>query len=260
MPQASRGHPSACHHPASALGSRSPFLASPTRPAARPVRRQLCRAHRRPAPPHPASSPRVAARARWTRRRIAARSPTVPLGAGWGWAISVPMGIPAVDCGASCIAQAAVAISKRPMARRCMGSVAAHQQEGPGPQTPPHEAQILGQSGPCQAHILGQAAHFLGQQPTNSSSNSHAWPTVCAQRQAGSQQLPAQFLRPAGCQPPLQEGADFRWADIEPLGDHLQTRAMTREGRFQAVDVLGSYLCNHLGRHRLLPDLVGLCR
>src|SRR5262245_36717279 len=52
-PQTSRDHPSACHHPASALGSRSPFLASPTSPTARPVRRQLCRAHRRPAPPTP---------------------------------------------------------------------------------------------------------------------------------------------------------------------------------------------------------------
>ena len=90
-PQASRGHPSSYHHPVSALGSRSPFLASPTSPTARPVRRQLCRAHRLPAPHHLASSPRGAARATWTRRHIAARSPPVPIGAGWGGAISVPM-------------------------------------------------------------------------------------------------------------------------------------------------------------------------
>src|SRR6266567_7831157 len=90
-PQASYAHPSSYHHPVSALGSRSPFLASPTSPTARTVRRQLCRVHRRPAPHHPASSPRVAARARWTRRRISARIQPVPLGAGWGSAISAPM-------------------------------------------------------------------------------------------------------------------------------------------------------------------------
>src|SRR2546428_10492075 len=32
--------------------------------------------------------------------------------AGWGWAISVPMGIPAVARGASCIARAVVAMAK----------------------------------------------------------------------------------------------------------------------------------------------------
>ena len=47
---------------------------------------------------------------------------TVAMVAGSGWAISRPTVIPAVDRGASCIARAAGAISKRPTARRCMAS------------------------------------------------------------------------------------------------------------------------------------------
>src|SRR5262249_13825493 len=73
-------------------------------------------------PHHPASSPRVAARARWTRRRSSARSPPVPIGAGWGSAISVPTDTPTAAPGASCIAPAVAATSRRPMAPRCTAS------------------------------------------------------------------------------------------------------------------------------------------
>ena len=49
--------------------------------------------------------------------------PPVPIGAGSGWAISVPMGIRAVVPGGSCIAWPARATSSQPMAHRCMASV-----------------------------------------------------------------------------------------------------------------------------------------
>src|SRR6059058_5169161 len=77
-------------------GSHRPFLASPTSPTARPVRRPPRLAIRPPAPHHPAWSPREDGRARWTRRRTSAPIRTVPIGAGWGWAISVPTVIPTV--------------------------------------------------------------------------------------------------------------------------------------------------------------------
>ncbi len=44
------------------------------------------------------------------------------MAAGSGWAILAPTVIPAVARGASCIAPAVAAISKRPTARRCMAS------------------------------------------------------------------------------------------------------------------------------------------
>src|SRR5205823_9305696 len=50
---------------------------------------------------HPARSPRVDARARWTPGGVSARIQTAPNGAGWAGAISVPTGSPAADPGAS---------------------------------------------------------------------------------------------------------------------------------------------------------------
>jgi len=90
-PQTYRGYPSLSHHPASPPVSRSPFLASPTSPPARPVRRQPRRALRPPAHHHPAWPPREDGRARWTPRSISARIRTVRIRAGSGGAISVPM-------------------------------------------------------------------------------------------------------------------------------------------------------------------------
>src|SRR5262249_26465108 len=75
-----------------------------------------------PGCPPPRIAPRVAARARWTRHRIFARSPPVPIGAGWGWAISVPMGIRTVALGGNGTAPPVTATSRRPMAPRCMAS------------------------------------------------------------------------------------------------------------------------------------------
>jgi len=76
-----------------------------------------------PCPRHPAWSPRRDGRATWTPRGTSARIPPVPIGAGSGWAISVPMGIRAVVPGGSCIAWPARATSSQPMAHRCMASV-----------------------------------------------------------------------------------------------------------------------------------------
>src|SRR6059036_3934359 len=65
-------------HAAGVLRPPERILPSPNRPGAR----------------HPASCPRGDGRARWTPHGISARIRTVPIGAGSGSAISVPMGIP----------------------------------------------------------------------------------------------------------------------------------------------------------------------
>jgi len=91
VPEGIRGHPSLCRHRASAPATRSRFLVSPARPPVPPVRRPTSTNPSNPVARHPASCPRAAARARWTRRRTSALIHTVPIGAGWGWAISVPM-------------------------------------------------------------------------------------------------------------------------------------------------------------------------
>src|SRR5438445_452541 len=111
-----------CHR-ASAPATRSRFLASPARPPVPPVSR-LTRTHpNRPGARHPASCPRGDGRARWRPRSISARLRPVRIRAGWGSAISAPTVTPTVAPGASCIAPAVAATSRRPTARRCMASV-----------------------------------------------------------------------------------------------------------------------------------------
>jgi hypothetical protein len=122
VPEGSRGHPSLCRHRASAPAPRSRFLASPARPPGPPVSWPTRTHPTRLGARHLASCPRGDGRARWTPSSIAARIRLVPIGVGWGWAIAVPMVIPAVDQGDSCIAPTAVAMSQRPTARPCMVS------------------------------------------------------------------------------------------------------------------------------------------
>ena len=79
-----------CHR-ASAPATRSRFLASPASPPVPPVSRPTSMDPSRPVARHPARSPRVAARARWTPRGTSARIRIVRIRAGWGSAISAPM-------------------------------------------------------------------------------------------------------------------------------------------------------------------------
>src|SRR6266851_2520360 len=91
VPEGIRSHPSLCRRRASVPAPRSRFLASPVSPPVPPVSRPTRTHPNRPVARHPARSPRVAARARWTPRRTSAPSRPVPIGAGSGSAISVPM-------------------------------------------------------------------------------------------------------------------------------------------------------------------------
>src|SRR6266446_6591338 len=118
MPEGIRGHPSLCRR-ACAPAPRSRFLASPASPPVPPVSRPTRTHPSRPVARHPASCPRGDGRARWIPRSISVPVPPVRMVAGATWAISRPTVIPAVDCGASCIARAAGAIAKKPTARRC---------------------------------------------------------------------------------------------------------------------------------------------
>jgi hypothetical protein len=76
---------------------------------------------KRPRFPHPRSSPHAGGPDRVIPPTSSAPMPPVPTTAGSDWAISAPMGIPAVVPGASCIAANAQAIFLR---RRPLSSVA----------------------------------------------------------------------------------------------------------------------------------------
>src|SRR6266446_6660679 len=120
-PQASRGHPISYPHPVSALGSRSPFLASPTSLTARPVRRQPRRTSRRPAPHHPASSPCEDAAVPWTLRAIFVPIPPVRIRGGRAVATSEPTAIQVAVPGVSCIVSSVTATFRRPCAVKAHG-------------------------------------------------------------------------------------------------------------------------------------------
>jgi hypothetical protein len=121
VPEGIKGHPSLCHHRASAPATRSRFLASPARPPVPPVSRPTSTDPSRPVVRHPAWLPREDGRARSTPPTISVPVPPVRMVAGSAWAISRPTVIPAVDCGASGMARAAGAISQRPCAVKAHG-------------------------------------------------------------------------------------------------------------------------------------------
>src|SRR6266478_5793247 len=91
-------------HPHGQSATVNPNLlqASPQNRTATPVSTPPLPARTPPQLRHPASCPRGDGRARWRPRGISARIRTVRIRAGWGSAISAPMGIPAVDHGTSC--------------------------------------------------------------------------------------------------------------------------------------------------------------
>src|SRR5207245_11473054 len=91
VPEGIRSHPNLCRRRASVPATRSRFLASPASPAVPPVRRPTSPYPSHPVARHPVSCLRGDGRAKWTPRGISARIRTVPIGAGSGSAISVPM-------------------------------------------------------------------------------------------------------------------------------------------------------------------------